>query len=463
MTRHILTTGNLGLVIAGLLAGAGLGVFSHVAAAADLPKATQAIMKKTGLPAEVLAGLDAELKMPQKWIDGARKEGRLIVGGTWDADQFDRMVAPFLERYPFVKFSYSRATRHDRVIKPLLAYKSGRVVTDVLSGVGAKFSSFKELGAILDLRQIPNWKNVPDGMKDKEGGWIGQRLRYWCMAYNTKALKKSDLPKTWDDLLTNPKLRNGKIGMGNRPNLWLLSMWEVKGEIGIRDFASKLFSVVKPQLRKEGMNALISLASAGEFDISLPSAEYRVSQMERKGAPVSWHCPEPVPMAISEMLAMKGGHENASLLFINWFMSKEGQVSQFAANLAPPVHKDLHRREFLAYPDEIIGRKISFRDPESMENDLPKLMRFWDPMWFSAKGLKLEVVKAKLDKVGKKGRDVTFSVKGKAQKAKVSGSRTGIEIDGVDGQRAELKPGMTCEIAYPGNNEEAVKIECKTK
>jgi hypothetical protein len=163
------------------------------------------------------------------------------------------------------------------------------------------------------------------------------------------------------------------------------------------------------------------------------------------------------------MLAMKGGHENASLLFINWFMSKEGQVSQFAANLAPPVHKDLHRREFLAYPDEIIGRKISFRDPESMENDLPKLMRFWDPMWFSAKGLKLEVVKAKLDKVGKKGRDVTFSVKGKAQKAKVSGSRTGIEIDGVDGQRAELKPGMTCEIAYPGNNEEAVKIECKTK
>ncbi|MGE0651008.1 MAG: ABC transporter substrate-binding protein [Alphaproteobacteria bacterium] len=463
MKKTNLNSGNLALTLAALVAGAGLGLFSYAAAAADLPKATQAIMKKTGLPADVLAGLDAELQMPQKWIDGAKKEGQLIVGGTWDADQFDKLVAPFQERYPFVKFHYARATRHDRVIKPLLAFKSGRVVTDVLSGVGAKFSSFKELGAILDLSQIPNWKNVPDGMKDKDGGWIGQRLRYWCMSYNTNALKKSDLPKTWDDLLTMPKLRGGKIGMGNRPNLWLLSMWDMKGENAIREYARKLFTDVKPQLRKEGMNALISLATAGEFDVALPSAAYRVSQMIPKGAPIAWHCPEPVPMAISEMLAMKGGHENAALLFINWFMSKEGQVAQFAANNAPPVHKDLHRREFLAFPDEILGKKIAFREPEAMENDLKKLMRFWDPMWFSAKGLKLHVVTVKLDKVGTKGRDVTFSVDGKAQKAKISGGRTGIEVDGADAQRAELKPGMTCEIAYPGNNEEATKIDCKTK
>jgi hypothetical protein len=73
------------------------------------------------------------------------------------------------------------------------------------------------------------------------------------------------------------------------------------------------------------------------------------------------------------------------------------------------------------------------------------------------------VVTVKLDKVGKKGRDVSFTVDGKAQKAKVSGGRTGIEINGVDAQRAELKPGMSCEIAYPGNNEEATKIDCKTK
>jgi iron(III) transport system substrate-binding protein len=437
---------------------------SHIAPAAELPKATIEILKKTGLKAEILNGLEAEMNTPAAWLAGAKKEGQLIIGGTWDANQFDVLASPFKERFPFITIKYSRATRHDRVIKPLLAYKTaGRVISDVLSGVGAKFPAFKALNAIEDLRELPNWKNVPDGMKHNEGGWIGQRLRYWCMSYNTNRVKKADLPKTWDDLLTSTKFYNGKIGMGNRPNLWLLSMWDIKGEEGIRKYASKLFTTVKPQLRKEGMNALISLTVAGEFDIALPSAAYRVSQLLPKGAPINWHCPEPIPMAISEMLVMKGPRRNAAMTFVNWFMSKEGQIAQFAANNAPPVHKDLQTREFLSFPDEILGKKIAFRAPDSMEYDLKKLVRFWDPMWFSGRGLKLQFVKAKLDKVARKGRSVTFKVNGKAVKTKVSGRRTAIQINGVDAMRAELKKGMTCEIGYPGAGEEATKLDCKSK
>jgi hypothetical protein len=168
-------------------------------------------------------------------------------------------------------------------------------------------------------------------------------------------------------------------------------------------------------------------------------------------------------MSISEMIAIKGGHENAALLFVNWFASKEGQIAQFAANNAPPVHKDLRRREFLAFPDEILGKKIAFRDPEAMETDLKKLMRFWDPMWLSGRGLKLEYVTAKIDKVERKGRRVVFTHKGKKVKVKVSGSRTGIQINDVDGTRRELKAGMLCEIGFPGAGEEATKLDCKTK
>ena len=40
------------------------------------------------------------------------------------------------------------------------------------------------------------------------------------------------------------------------------------------------------------------LVIAGEFAVSLPSAEYRTKQLEEKGAPISWHCPEPVPLTI---------------------------------------------------------------------------------------------------------------------------------------------------------------------
>ncbi len=430
--------------------------------AAELPKSTQAILKQLKLEPSILGNVGQETAMPAAWVAGAKKEGDLRIGGTWDELQFEALAKPFRERFPFITIKYSRATRHDRVIKPLLAFQTGRVITDIISGIGAKVSLFRRLGALEDISVIPNWSNVPKGMKDPKGLWIGQRLRYWCMSYNTKNVAKKDLPKKWEDFVTNKRWHNKKIGLGNRPNLWLIALWGYHGEEWTKNFSRQMFSVIKPQLRKEGMNALIALTIAGEFDASIPSAAYRVQQRIKKGAPVGWHCPEPIPLAISEMVIVKGTKKkNSALMFVNWFMSREGQISQFAANLAPPVHKDLQTKQFLSFPDQIIGKKIAFRDPEALERDLTKLVKFWDPLWFSGRGLKLSMVTAKITKVKRGGRRVSFKVAGKTHTVKVSGSRTKIVVKGVDSSRSRVKAGMTCEITYPGNKEEAKNIDCK--
>lgn len=428
-------------------------------AAAELPKSTQKMMADTKLPDTVLSGLDKELEMPADWLAGAQKEKQLRIAGTWDLDQFNVFIKPFQERYPYIDVKYSRGTRFDRVTKPLLAYKTGRVVADVISGIGAEYQVFKEIGAIENLSHIPNWNNVPKNMQEPEGWWVGQRLRYWCMSYNTSRISKDKLPKTWDDLIGNPALVNKKIGMGNRPNLWLLPMWESKGEAWSRNLSEKLFATNKPQLRKEGMNALIELAIAGEFDVALPSAEYRTKQLMDKGAPIAWHCPEPVPMTISEMIVVKGGNTNSALMFVNWFISREGQVAQFAADQAPPVHKDLQTPEFLAFPEEILGRPIAFLQPATLENDLEKLLKFWDPLWYSGMGLKLQVVKAPLDEVGKG--TIKFAANGTPQTARVSDERTRITVNGETVEANEIKTGMNCEITFAGNNQDATRLECK--
>lgn len=432
------------------------------AGAQSLPQATQKIIADLKIDPKILEGLGEEVNMPAAWIEGAKKEGPLRIGATWDELQFEALARPFRERFPFIEIKYSRATRHDRVIKPLLAFQTGRVITDVISGIGAKFSAFRKLGAVETLSDLPNWKNVPDGMKDHNGQWIGQRLRYWCMSYNTKRVKTEDLPKKWEDILTNPRWHNKKIGMGNRPNLWLINLAGVYGEDWAKDYARKMFTIVKPQIRKEGMNALIGLAIAGEFDASLPSAAYRTQQQLEKGAPISWHCPEPVPLAISEMIIVKGTDRiNSAKMFVNWFLSREGQISQYAANFAPPVHKDLQRKEFLSFPEQIIGKKIAFRDPESLEKDLPKLMKFWDPLWLAGRGITLKTVKVKIG-VKRGGRRVTFKVGDATHTVKVSGSRTKIQVGGVDATRSKLRKGMICEVTYPGKNrEEAKKIACE--
>jgi len=354
---------------------------------APLPKSVQEMLKKLKLDPAILANVDKELDVPKGWIEGAKKEGKLRLFSTFDPPQAEVVLQPFRERYPFVATEYSRASHEDRAVRTLVAYKNKRIVTDVLTGLGGSFFMYKEIGALADMRDIPNLKNNPEGTKDPEGLWVGMHLRHWCMAYNTKLVKREDLPKRWEDLLTNPVWRNGNLALGNRPQLWALILWKVNGEKWLKDFLTKLFTEIKPQLRKEGMNAMLELTAAGEFHGNVPAAEYRVYQKTLDGAPVSYICPEPVPAAVSEMAILKGAPNiNAARLFVNWFLSKEGQIAQYVSDFAPPVHKDLRRKEFLPFADQILGKQSGFRDPLIEVEIQPKLLEFWDGLWLKGGG-----------------------------------------------------------------------------
>lgn len=370
--------------IVSLLAALAVTLTAGPAATQELPAATKAMLGRLKFDAKMLAGIDAELKVPPQWIDGAKTEGQLRVSGSWDPAQFRRMNAAFEQRYPFVKLSYSRGSRQERVLMPLMAFQSGRSTVDVISGIGAVFPSYRDAGALEDMRNIPSFANVPVGMRDEAGLWVGERLRYWCMTYNTNLVSKENLPQTWDDLLKNPIWRGGRIAFSDRPNLWLGPVWvqDGYGAAWGRSYIERLFVDLKPQMRKEGNNALVALVVGGEFYAAIPSADYRAAQYQRRGAPVGWHCPEPIPLAISELGLMKGNpNMNASRLWINWFLSKEGQIAQFDSDQAPPVHKDLQTTEFMPFPEMIKNRKIAFRAPGVLEEAMPQILEIWNANW----------------------------------------------------------------------------------
>jgi hypothetical protein len=46
-------------------------------------------------------------------------------------------------------------------------------------------------------------------------------------------------------------------------------------------------------------------------------------------------------------------------------------------------------------------------------------------------------------------------------KAKVSGSRTKVTVNGKKAKRKAIKVGMTCTFTYPGPGSEAKKVDCK--
>ena len=356
--------------------------------AADFPKTTQEMLKKAHLDASVLSGLDAELTMPKEWLDGAQKEPPVKILASWDPRQFGALSAPFRERYPDIKINYSRGSTNDRSIKTLIAFRGGRYIADIISSASNTWIDFKNAGGLTDLRILPNFKLLPPENRDGEGFWIGQKVSYRCIAYNVNLVKNADLPKTWDDLIANPAWRNGMIAMPDEPSIWLSMLWDANGEAWTTDFIKKLFAVVKPQLRKEGINAGIGLTAVGETPAFIGASEYRTKQYADKGAPVGWHCPEPVPVGVSQLMMLKGSPSpNGARVFLNWFLSKEGQFAQNAVDGSIPVHKDLETDpHFMPYPEEVIGKRIAVRNEDKIRTEFPQLMAVYQPLWANAGG-----------------------------------------------------------------------------
>ncbi len=352
-----------------------------------LPKATQKMLKEYNLDPSVLADIDKELNVPEEWIQKAKQEKQLKVRGSpATAKDLRVLFAAFKERYPFIDPDYFGANRQGRTIKTLMAYKTGRYLADLVISVGVFTGEFQKAGGLESLRDLPAFKNVPDQLKDRDGKYVGINKNYWCMSYNTRLVKKADLPKKWEDLLTNPIWRDGNLALGNRPNLWAVNLWNAKGERWVKDFLTRLFTEVKPQLRKEGMNALPQLVAAGEFYAAIPSNYKRPYQVLQDGAPIGFSCPEPVPGSTEEAIILKGAPNLYSAkILMNWLLSKEGQIAQYAHEFAAPLDEGL-RPKLLPFADQIIGKQEVFRDPRSMEEIMPQLFEFWNDLWLKGGG-----------------------------------------------------------------------------
>jgi iron(III) transport system substrate-binding protein len=371
--------------LAGLVPALGLAM---AAGAAELPKSTQKVLTELKVDASLMNGLDKELDVPKAWLDAAVKEGEVLVLGTWNARHFETMVAPFRERYPGIKVNYNRAGTMARGLNVVIALKQGRVIGDVLTSFADAVIQFKSAKVLGEIGDLPGFKNVDKDYTSPDKTWVSHKISYRCIGYNTKAMTQAELPKTWDDVLTNEKFRNSRLAITNHPNSWLLGLWAVKGQKWGENFTRKLFLDIKPMQRKEGMTAATALTVAGEFTANLPAPEWQVQNFIDKGAPVALACPEPVPVTVSPIgIVDKSPHKNAARVFVNWLLSREGQLMQYYKSYIIPAHTALDLPRFSSVSDLVKGKKRSIRDDEILGTDMHKAMlKMWNGHWTSPVG-----------------------------------------------------------------------------
>lgn len=254
-------------------------------------------------------------------IEAAKKEGVLVVYTSMSVDQAQRILDVFKARYPFLKTTMFRAVGERLLTKIMTEAQAGKFDFDAVQSAESQAYFLKKKN-LLQKYVSPETKNIQKPFFDPEGYWAAVYVMPNVIAYNTRMVKRSEVPKGDGDLL-NPKWKN-KIGMDHTKPEWfawkLKRMGEEKGLAYMKKLGAQEFRLYA------GLSVVTNLLAAGEFPLVLNTYLHNVEDIKRKGAPVDWVVQEPVftkfqPLGISS----KAQHPNAAKLFTDFMLSDEGQ------------------------------------------------------------------------------------------------------------------------------------------
>lgn len=257
-----------------------------------------------------------------KLIEGAKKEGKLTWYTTTPQDATSKYINKFHEKYPFIEFDIYRSGDQNQLIKVMAELQAKRHRVDVLQTTGISFVMLMSKGA---LAKYPSPERVyyPEIFKDAEGYWTAAQLNLDTMGYNTQLVSLREVPKTWNDLL-DPKWK-GRMGMDTKAFWWFAHILKIMGEKEGLVYFEKLS---KQDIKFRTGNTLnAQMVAAGEVSIGITIYNYVLEEMKSRGAHVAWVPFEPViPEMISLAVSANAPHPNAARLFIDFMLSRDGQL-----------------------------------------------------------------------------------------------------------------------------------------
>jgi iron(III) transport system substrate-binding protein len=304
----------------------------------------------------------------QRLIEGAKKEGALGMYTSAQSDDMGALVAAFEKKYG-IKVSMWRTSSEKVLQRAVTEARANRFAVDVLETNGPELESMHR-EKILQKVASPHHADLIAPALRPHGEWVGTRLNVFVQAYNTKLVKKEELPKSWEDLL-QPRWK-GRLGIEAEDADWLAGVMEDLGEAK----GTRLF---KEMVAKNGMSVrkghtlLTQLVASGEVPFALTVYNYKAEQLKQKGAPIAWLA---VGTAIARPngigIARRAPNPHAALLFYDFEISEEGQKVLLARDFVPTNKK----------VDTPLGRlPLKFVDARVMLDEYDKWVKLYEEIF----------------------------------------------------------------------------------
>ena len=302
-------------------------------AAASLALPAFAQVKANATPADVAAYTGADRS--QKLVEGAKKEGELNIYTSAQSDDMGALVSAFEKKYG-IKVNVWRSSSEKVLQRFVTESRSSKHTMDVAETNGPELEAMTREKLTVAVKSPYLADLIPPAIQ-KHGEWVGTRLNVFTLAYNTQAVKKEDLPKTWEDL-ANPKWK-GKLGIEQEDSDWLAGQYAELGEARAAKVFKDIVAANGISVRK-GHTLLTQLVVSGEIPLALTVYNYKAEQLKKKGAPIEWFTIGPA-IARPNGLAMSktAPHPHAAALFYDFEISPEGQQILAGRDFVPTSKK----------------------------------------------------------------------------------------------------------------------------
>jgi iron(III) transport system substrate-binding protein len=253
-------------------------------------------------------------------IAGAKKEGELMLYSSLTQDDQLRLAADFKSRYG-VALKFWRGSQTNILQRVLTETRGGRFEFDALETNSPQIEAL----AREKLLQKMNSPYVDEVLLAQtlpaHGEWTPDRLNLLVYAYNTDAVKRADLPKTWQQLL-DAKWKK-RLGMESTNVEWFAALVEAMGEKQGLELFRRLGD--NGVAVRTGHTHSTGRVIAGEIPLVLGVFSHDVDRMKVKGAPVDWFVLPPavvLPSAVG--VSRRATHPHAAALFYDYMLT-DGQ------------------------------------------------------------------------------------------------------------------------------------------
>jgi iron(III) transport system substrate-binding protein len=297
-------------------------------------------------------------------VEGAKKEGKVTFYTGLIVDQVVRPLKEGFEKeYPFIQVDFFRGNSENIARRVLTEYQAKRYDVDVVSGSAA--TTMVQRAGFMQRFYSPHLAEYPAELKDAKGFWGTTNVYFMTLGYNTRNVKASELPKSYEDLL-QPRWKGQMMWSTSRGsgapqfigNI-LLTMGQEQGKAYLQKLKGQNIAKSTASARQ-----ILDLVIAGEYPLAIQIFNHHAYISKAAGAPVEWQPLEPVTATINTIgLAKHAPRPHAAMLFLDFLFSKKGQKIVQVSNYLP-AHPEMPALQADLKPGGGRFKKANYINPD---------------------------------------------------------------------------------------------------